>query len=177
MEVRELKYFLTVIREENISRAAEVLNMTQPTLSRQMSQLEEELGSKLFLRGKRLVLTDAGVLLKRRAEEVVELMDKIECEFESDNEMGGIISLGSGGLIAMQELSLIMSDFRQRYPKLQFHIHTNSAEYLKERLEQGLLDFALLLEPVDVSKFDYIRMKSKERWGLLVNGNCQVCCQ
>lgn len=168
MELRLLQYFLTVVREENISRAAEILHVTQPALSRQMLRLEKELGARLFVRGRRLTLTDAGVMLRRRAEEVAVLVDKIETEFEEKKELAGVISIGTGGLRAFRELSRAMEGFRARWPKVRFRLHTNSAEYIKERIEQGLLDFALLMEPVDVSKFDYIRMPGKERWGLLV---------
>ena len=168
MELRMLQYFLAVVQEQNISRAAEVLHITQPTLSRQMAQLEEELGATLFIRGKHLELTDAGVMLRRRAEEVVSLMDKIDDEFTHQKDIGGVISIGSGGLYATQTLPPLMESFRRQYPKVQFQIYTNSADHIKERLEQGLLDFGLLLEPVDVTRFDYLRMKEKERWGLLL---------
>lgn len=168
MELRILQYFLAVVREENISRAAEVLHITQPTLSRQMAQLEEELGTQLFIRGKHMTLTDAGVMLKHRAEEVVTLMDKIENEFAGQQEIGGVISIGSGGLNASHMLPAAMDAFRKKYPKVQFQLYTNSAEYIKEKLEQGVLDIGLLLEPVDVTKFDYIRMKNTEKWGLLL---------
>lgn len=142
--------------------------MTQPTLSRQMAQLEEELGTPLFIRGKHLTLTDAGVMLRRRAEEVVSLMNKIESEFEEQNEVGGMISIGSGGLSAVEFLLPAMQSFRVKYPKVQFQFYTNSAEYVKERLDQGLLDFGLLLEPIDITKYDYLRMPAKEKWGLLL---------
>ena len=171
MELRVLQYFLAVVREENISRAADVLHITQPSLSRQMAQLEEELGVQLFTRGKHLQLTDAGVMLRRRAEEVVALMEKIEREFEERSDVGGIISIGSGGLMALQTLSPVLESFRRKYPKVQYQIYTNNAEYVKERLEQGLLDFGILLEPVDIAKFDYIRMQCKERWGLLMRSD------
>lgn len=168
MELRLLQYFLAVVREENISRAAEVLHVTQPTLSRQMSQLEEELGVSLFVRGRHLTLTDAGVMLRRRAEEVTALMEKIEKEFEEQSEVAGIISIGSGGLSSSLTLPKAMETFREKYPKVQFQLYTNSADHVKERLEQGLLDFGFLLEPLDITKFDYIRMKEKEKWGLLL---------
>ena len=171
MELHLLQYFLAVVREENISRAAEVLHVTQPTLSRQMSQLEEELGVQLFIRGRHLALTDAGVMLRRRAEEVVALMDKIESEFEEKEDVGGIISIGTGGLAASRVLPAVMDSFRQKYPKVQFRFHTNSAEYIKGQMDQGLLDFGLLLEPIDVTKYDYIRMSEKERWGLLLQAD------
>ncbi|NZA37200.1 LysR substrate-binding domain-containing protein [Eubacterium callanderi] len=168
MEFKTLQYFLAVVREENISRAAEVLHITQPALSRYMSQLEEELGTQLFIRGRHLTLTDAGIMLRRRAEEVISLIEKIENEFEEQSEMDGLISIGAGGLNASRMLPPIIENFRQKYPKVQFHFYTNSAEHIKERIEQGLLDFGLLMEPIDVSKYDYIRMKEKEKWGLLM---------
>lgn len=171
MELRTLQYFLAVVREENISRAADALHVTQPTLSRQMAQLEEELGTLLFVRGKHLMLTDAGVMLRHRAEEVTSLMDKIEQEFEEHSEVSGVISIGSGGLKALQMLTPIMRSFREKYPKVQFQLYTNSAEHVKERLEQGLLDFGLLLEPVDITKFEYIRMVEKEKWGVLLRAD------
>ncbi len=168
MELRWLQYFLAVVREENISKAADVLHVTQPTLSRQMAQLEKTLGTTLFVRGRHFELTDAGVLLKYRAEEMVGLMGKLEEEFANQLEPGGVISIGSGGLYAMHVLPRIMADFRKLYPKVSFNLYTNNADHIKERLEQGLLDFGLLLEPVDVAKFDYIRMAERERWGVFL---------
>lgn len=168
MELRLLQYFLAVVREENISKAADVLHVTQPTLSRQMAQLEKILGTTLFVRGRHFELTDAGVMLKHRAEEVVALMGKIEDEFAHQRELGGVISIGSGGLYSMHVLPAIMAGFRELYPRVSFNLYTNNADYIKERLEQGLLDFGLLLEPVDVAKFDYIRMADRERWGLFM---------
>ncbi|HIT04553.1 MAG TPA: LysR family transcriptional regulator [Candidatus Caccocola faecipullorum] len=169
MELRLLQYFLTVVREENISRAAELLHITQPTLSRGIQKLEEELGAQLFIRGRRITLTDAGVMLRRRAEEVAALVDKIDAEFEEKRELAGVISIGTGGFKAFGALPRAMEGFRARWPRVRFRIHTNSSEYIKERIEQGLLDFALLMEPVDVSKFDYVRLPGRERWGLLVS--------
>lgn len=168
MELRVLQYFLAVVREENISRAAEVLHITQPTLSRQIAQLEEELGTPLFIRGRRLSLTDAGAMLRVRAEEVVSLVGKIEDEFAEKSEIGGVISIGSGGLMALQSILPALIQFQRNYPKVRYTFYTNSAEYTKERLDQGLLDMGFLLEPIDVAKYDYIRMKEKERWGLLL---------
>ena len=168
MEIRLLRYFLAVVREENISRAAEMLHVTQPTLSRQMTQLEEEVGTQLFVRGKHLQLTDAGIMLRRRAEEVVQLMEKIEDEFQEQEDVAGVISIGSGGLYSAYVLPEIMAGFRKKYPKVQYEFYTNNADDVKERLDRGLLDFGLLLEPIDVGKYDYIRMKDKERWGVLM---------
>ena len=168
MELRLLEYFLTVVREENISRAAEVLHVTQPTLSRQMKELEDELHTTLFIRGKRLTLTDSGVMLRRRAEEVVTLMKKIGSDFQEQEEISGIISVGSGGLKAAEVLPELISHFRERYPLVCFDILTGTADRVKEKLEHGLLDFGILLEPVDIEKFDYIRLPAKETWGLLM---------
>ena len=173
MELRLLEYFLTVVREENISRAAEVLHVTQPTLSRQMKELEDELHTTLFIRGKRLTLTDSGVMLRRRAEEVVSLMNKIDSEFREQEEISGVISVGSGGLKAASVLPELIEHFRERYPLVSFEIITGTADIIliKERLEHGLLDFGFLLEPIDIEKFDYLRLPTKEVWGVLLPAN------
>lgn len=167
MELRLLEYFLTVVREENISRAAQMLHVTQPTLSRQMKELEDELHTTLFIRGKRLTLTDSGVMLRRRAEEVVSLMNKIDSEFREQEEVSGVISVGSGGLMAAKILPELIEHFRECYPLVSFEIITGNADLIKERLEHGLLDFGILLEPVDIEKFDYLRLPTKEVWGVL----------
>ena len=168
MELRLLQYFLAVCREENMTRAADMLHLTQPTLSRQIAQLEEELGAPLFIRGRHLALTEAGMKLRRRAEEIMQLMDKIEIEFKEQEEVAGVVSIGAGGLSSFRSLSELMHGFQKLYPRVQFDFYTNNAEFVKERLDRGLLDFGLLLEPVDISKYNYIRMKEKERWGLLM---------
>ena len=168
MELRLLEYFLTVVREENISRAAEVLHVTQPTLSRQMKELEEELHTTLFLRGKRLTLTDSGVMLRRRAEEVVSLMQKIESEFQEQEELSGVISVGSGGLMASMIRPDLVAHFRERYPLVSFELITGNGDHIKEKLEHGLLDFGFLMEPIDIEKFDYLRLPTKEVWGVLL---------
>ncbi len=168
MEIRVLRYFLAVAREENISRAAEVLHITQPTLSRQISQLEEELGVQLFTRGKHLSLTDAGVMLRRRAEEVTDLMDRIESEFAEPDEVGGRITIGEGALSSSVYLMKAMSEFREKYPKVQYEIYMNTSDYIREQLDKGLCDFGLLLEPVDIEKYEFFRMPGKEVWGLFM---------
>lgn len=169
MDIRVLKYFLTVVQEENMSKAAEALFLTQPTLSRQISALEEELGTTLFMRGKKLVLTEDGMLLCRRAEEIVAMVNKTEREFsDADNKIGGSIAIGMGGLYSFGALTGILDEFKNKYPNVQFELYTNSADHVKERLDKGLLDFGLLLEPIDIEKYDFIRMADKERWGLLV---------
>lgn len=171
MELRILQYFLTVAREENITRAAELLHITQPTLSRQLQQLEQELGTHLFVRGRNFVLTESGMVLRRRAEEVISLVHKIEIEIESADDVGGIISVGSGALKSSQLLPQIMADFQHKYPKVRFEFYSNSSEHIKERMDKGLLDFGILLEPVDIERYEYLRLPVKERWGLLMRAD------
>lgn len=170
MDIRVLRYFLAVVREENISRAAKVLHITQPTLSRQIAQLEEELGTKLFVRGKRLSLTDAGLMLRRRAEEVSELMDKIESEFAEPDEISGKIVIGEGALKSSEILGQAMMRFRRKYPGVMYEIYCNTSDYILEQLNKGVCDLGLLMEPVDIEKYDFIRIPVQERWGLFMSG-------
>lgn len=168
MELRVLRYFLAVVREENILRASEVLHITQPSLSRQLAQLEEELGAKLFERGNRkITLTEAGILLRRRAEEMVSLADKTEQEFLALNggdDISGIISIGGGELSSVSELAKMIRSFSEKYPNINFNFYSDNADSIKDRIDRGVLDFGLLLEPVDIDKYDYLRMPVKEHW-------------
>lgn len=170
MELRVLNYFLTVAREENITRAAQLLHVTQPTLSRQLMQLEEELGVQLFHRGKHSVsLTEDGMLLRRRAQELVSLSEKTKLELQHKEEIpAGEIAIGCGESKSMSLLSEKMVSFRQKYPLVQFSIYSAIADDIKERIEKGILDMGLLVEPVDISKYEFIRLPVKERWGVLV---------
>ncbi len=170
MEIRVLKYFLMVVREGGINRAAEVLHITQPTLSRQLSQLEEEVGVRLFYRGSRkITLTDEGMLLRRRAEEILSLVDRTEKELAWQEELiEGRIVIGCGELAAMQVLSEIIASFHQQYPLVSYDFFTANADLVKEQMEKGLTDIGVLLEPVDMEKFDFIRLAGKERWVVLM---------
>ena len=170
MELRVLKYFLMVAREENITKAAAQLHMTQPTLSRQLMQLEDELGVKLFHRSKHsIILTEDGLLLKRRAQEILSLAEKTREEFiHKEEELAGEISIGCGETQNMSCLSDKMRQFRKLYPLVSFQIYSANADDVKERIEQGLVDIGLLTEPVDISKYDFVRMPKRERWGVLV---------
>lgn len=169
MELRVLRYFLAVAREENITKAAALLHLTQPTLSRQLMQLEEELGVQLFRRSRyHIVLTDEGILLRRRAQELVDLADKTAQEFQRDPELRGEISVGSGDLEAMTTLAELLADFQALHPQVTFQIYSGNADNTKERIEGGMLDLGLLLEPVDISKYDFIRLPVKEQWGVHV---------
>lgn len=170
MEIRVLRYFLTVVREGGINRAAEVLHITQPTLSRQLSQLEEEIGVKLFSRGaRRITLTNEGILLRRRAEEILALVDRTERELiEQEELVEGRIVIGCGELAAMQLLPEIIESFQKKYPLVSYDIFTANADLVKEQMEKGLVDIGMLLEPIDTPKFDFIRLAEKERWVVLM---------
>lgn len=170
MEIRVLHYFLTVVREESITKAAEVLHITQPTLSRQLAQMEEEIGVKLFYRGTRKIsLTDEGILLRRRAEEILSLVDKTEKELvEQEQQVEGKVSVGSGEIASVQLLPELFRSFREKYPRVSFDIYTATADLVKEQMDKGLLDLGLLLEPIDVEKYEFIRFDLKENWVVLM---------
>lgn len=171
MELRVLKYFLTVAKEKNISRAAESLHLTQPTLSRQIAELEAELGKNLFIRGRNFKLTDEGIILKNRAEEIISLVEKIHSDFQHENEVVGTISIGAGVYGSSSQLVRNIKNFSELYPQVHFEIYTNSADYLLEKINQGSLDFALLQEPVDVNNFKFLRLKTQDTWGLLMRAD------
>lgn len=166
MELRVLEYFLAIAQTETISRAAEVLHVTQPTLSRQMAQMERELGVKLFLRGrKKITLTAEGMLLRSRAEEILELVDKTETDLiQSEKSLAGTVAIGCGDLAAVQQLPALCRSFHEKYPQVRFDLHTGTADQIQERLDRGLADVGLLLEPVNVAKYAFIRLKQKEQW-------------
>ena len=176
MEFRVLKYFLMVAREENITKAAALLHLTQPTLSRQLMQLEAELGVKLFHRSKHsIILTEDGMLLKRRAQEIVSLSDKTVQELShKEDVLSGEIAIGCGETKNMLFLSEQIKKFRQKYPLVQFSIHSAIADDIKERIEKGILDIGLLMEPVDIGKYEFIRMPQKEKWGILVRKDSEL---
>lgn len=171
MELRVLKYFLIVAREENITRAANLLHLTQPTLSRQLMQLEEELGVKLFERSKHsMILTEDGLRLKRRAQEIVSLADKTKAEFTDQEEvLSGEIAIGCEETQNMSFLSERIRRFRELHPQVSFQILSATADHIKENIEQGLLDIGLLMEPVEISRYEFIRMEKQEHWGVLAS--------
>ncbi len=166
MEIRVLRYFLTVAQEENITKAANALHITQPALSRQIAQMEEEMGVRLFERStRRLTLTNEGLLLRRRAEEILELVDKTQKELAVQEELiEGTVCIGCGDLAAVQALPELFRAFNQRYPAVSFDLYTATADYVKERMDLGLTDAGLLLEPINIEKYDYIRLNRKEQW-------------
>lgn len=170
IETRLLHYFLTVARERNITNAAKALHITQPTLSRQMALLEEEIGAKLFVRDSRpLSLTDEGLLLRRRAEEILELIEKAEMEISTQEEqVEGTVSIGCGELASVKLLTELIADFSQQHSRVVFDVYTANADQIKRRMDDGLTDIGLLLEPVDMERYEYIRMPVKERWAAVM---------
>ncbi|MCM1499719.1 MAG: LysR family transcriptional regulator [Clostridium sp.] len=176
MEIRVLRYFLTVVREESITKAADVLHITQPTLSRQLSQLEDDIGVKLFHRGTRkITLTNEGMLLRRRAEEILQLVDNTEKELlEQEEQIEGKITIGCGELASVQVLSELIADFSRKYPSVTFDIFTATADLVKEQMDAGLIDIGLLLEPIDIEKYEFIRLALKEKWVVLMRADDEL---
>ncbi len=170
MDVRILRYFLAVAQEENISGAAEYLHLTQPTLSRQLMDLEKELGKKLFIRGSRKVtLTEDGLLLRKRAGEIVDLVDKTESEFhETEGEISGDVYIGGGETAAMRLVAQAARELQEQYPHIRYHLYSGNGDDVMERLDKGLLDFGLLIEPVDLKKYDHFHLPVTDTWGVLM---------
>lgn len=170
MELRLLRSFLAVARERSISGAAQVLHLSQPSLSRQIMDLEEALGTKLFHRGNRkIALTDEGMLLRKRAEQILDLVRKTEDELTRvDESVSGTIYIGAGETHAFRTLAQSIQSLICRYPDIRFHIASGNAEDVTERLDKGLVDFGLLIEPADVSKYDYLRLPAVDVWGVLM---------
>lgn len=170
MELRVLRYFLTVAREGSITAAANSLHLTQPTLSRQLQDLEKELGQKLLVRGKyRVSLTPEGMMLRKRAQEIVDMADKTESEFRAIKDViGGDIYIGSGETDSMKYVAEVMTELQTRYPEIKFHIYSGNAEDVTEKLDRGLLDFGILIQPIDLSKYDTLTMPEKDVWGVVM---------
>ncbi|MGM9572722.1 MAG: LysR family transcriptional regulator [bacterium] len=179
IEFRILTYFLTVAKEENISKAAEALFITQPTLSRQLNQLEKELGIKLLKRGKRkTTLTDAGLLFRKRAEEIIALTEKIKQEFIKSNQIiNGDIYIGCAETNAMKRLALTAKKLQTNYPNIRYHLFSAKADDVTERLDKGLLDFGLLIEPDNIKKYRYLKLIDSNYWGLLMPKESPLSCK
>lgn len=166
MELRVLRYFLEVAKEQSFTNASKHLHITQPTLSRQIALLEEELGTTLFNRnGHGITLTKDGLLLKRRALEMIDLEDKLKDDFKSDSEIvEGSITVGCGEFSAVETLAAVCKTYKEKYPKVQITIHTATADKVHEMMEKGLVDIGLFLEPTDTEGLDYIRLKNTDYW-------------
>lgn len=176
MEFRVLQYFLAIAREETISQAAESLHITQPTLSRQMKGLEEQLGKQLFIRGNRKInLTEEGILLRQRAEEIISLVEKTESEImHSDTTISGDIYIGSGETEGMRILAKVIDTCHKEYPKIKFHLYSGNSQDVVEKIENGLIDFGVLIEPADISKYDFIKIPVKDKWGVLMRKDSPI---
>lgn len=176
MEIRVLRYFLEIAREGNMTRAADRLHVTQPTLSKQMKELEHELGKKLFRRGRASVsLTDEGMLLRKRAEDLLDMADKIEKEFKTlDDLAGGDIYIGCAESHLIKYLARAVSYLNEGYKNIHYHITSGDTEQVTERLDRGLLDFAFIVEPPDLSKYNYLEIPESDTWGVLMRRDCPL---
>ena len=173
MELRVLRYFIEVAREGSITNAARALHISQPTLSKQLKELEAELSCKLFVRGNYNVhLTEEGILLRKRAEDILNMTDKTIDEFKSLNEVtGGDIRIGCAESYLISHLANVIKDFRLQYPSLRFHITSGDTRVVINDLEQGLSDFAVIVEPPDLSKYNYLSLPGDDTWGLLMRAD------
>lgn len=169
MEIRVLKYFLAAAREGSITKAANSLHLTQPTLTRQLQELEKELKQKLFFRGKhKISLTPEGMILRKRAQEIIDLVEKTQSEFQSITDtIAGDIYIGCGETDSMKYLADVMKDLQFEHPDIKFHIYSANAEDVTEKLDKGLLDFGVLIQPVNLSKYDNITLPEKDVWGVI----------
>lgn len=166
MDIRVLRYFLAVAKEQSFTKGAEQLHITQPTLSRQLAALEEELGTPLFIRsGRNITLTDEGVLLKRRALEIIDLEERTIDEIRGTEELiDGTITIGCGEFAAVETLAQICRSYKEKYPLVQIAIHTATADTIYEMMSKGLVDIGLFLEPVSTEGLDYIRINGGDHW-------------
>lgn len=176
MELRVLEYFLAVAREQSITKAAEYLHLTQPTLSRQLSELESELGKQLLIRGKRrITLTDDGLLLRKRAGEIVSLARRTEEEIKNPgNILEGSIYIGTGESGSVRNIIRVACDMQKDYPGVHFHFTSGDSEDLVDRLDKGLFDFCILYGDIDQSKYEYISLPYTERWGLIMRNDSEL---
>lgn len=177
MDIRVLRYFLTVAREESFSRAAEALYLSQPTLSRQIKDMEEELGVTLFIRTNRnVILTKEGMRLRKRAQEIVDLMDKTKDEFlDLEEEISGDVYIGGGETHVMREIARIAIAVRKEHPGIRYHLFSGNADDVTERLDKGLLDFGVVIEPADIHKYDFLKIPGKDTWGLVMPETHPLC--
>ena len=170
MELRVLRYFLAVVKEGTITKAANFLHVTQPTLSRQLMDLEKELGQQLFIRSSNNIsLTPEGMLLKQRAQEIVELADKTESMFSNlKNEIAGEIFIGSGETSSIKIIAEVLKEIRLEYPKIKYNLYSGNADDVSEKLDKGLIDFGIFIQPTDISKYEYLSLNSFDTWGLIM---------
>ena len=176
MELRVLRYFIEVAREQNITAAADRLHISQPALSKQLMELEQELGKKFFNRGKRkTTLTDDGMFLYRRAQEIVDIADKTENAFKTTDEMiSGDVSIGCGETQGMRTVIKAMKKLSGMHPDIRFHLYSGNDEDVSERLDNGLVDFGLFVGNTNLEKYDYIKLPDSDVWGVLMTTDCPL---
>ncbi len=176
MEIRVLRYFLTVAREGSITGAANYLHLTQPTLSRQLQDLERELGEKLLIRTNHNVsLTPEGIMLKKRAEEILDMVEKTENEFASlKQKISGEIYIGSGETETLKNIADIIKEIRRNYPNIIFNLYSGIHEDVTEKIDNGLLDFGIVMQPADLSKYNVINLPDKDVWGIVMRKDCKL---
>ena len=176
MEIRTLKYFLVAAREGSITKAANSLGLTQPNLSRQINFLERDIGKKLFNRKNyKIELTDEGALFKKRAEEIIDMVEKTRDEFKSsDKIIAGNIRIGGGETHAIELITKIMRNIQKDYPNIQYHIYSGNSDDVSEKLDKGLLDFGIFIEPAGILKYDYIKIPAKDTWGVLMRKDSKL---
>lgn len=168
MEIRVLKYFLAVAREENITRAAELLHLSQPSLSKQLKELEMEFGKKLFIRGSRkITLTEDGILFRRRAQEIIDLVGITEAELSSKNDLFGEINIGSGESKVLNIIGKAMNNLLKEYPNVHLNLYSGNQDDVIEKLDKGLIDFGILIEPNDIKKYNYYKIPYSDTRGIL----------
>ena len=170
MDIRALEYFLAVAQDQNITKASQILHVTQPTLSRQLASLEEEVGVKLFNRTNHsTVLTEEGVIFRRRAQDIVSMAQRAKEEVQQDEaELTGTIAVGSVELMSVRELGRLIAAFQEKNPSVKFELYSSDNEDIDNRLHQGALDIGLCLEPFNTEGYEYIQMRTKEQWGVLI---------
>lgn len=179
IETRLLHYFLAVAREQNITKAAQELFISQSTLSRQMMDLEKQLGKQLFIRGKRKVtLTEDGIFLRNRAHEIMKLLENTETALHTDTEnLSGDIFIGCGETVTMDTIAGMMAEFHEQYPEVKLHTYSGDADAIMDRIDKGLSDMGLLLGPMLQEKYDYLNLHQKDIYGLLMPGDCELAKQ
>ncbi|ALS37853.1 DNA-binding transcriptional LysR family regulator [Enterococcus rotai] len=170
MELRVLTYFLAVAREKTISKAAEVLNLSQPTLSKQLKELEDELGVTLFIRGNRAIsLTEEGIYLMNRGKEILSLVEATTSNLTKNDVISGEITIGGGETSAFEFIGKLLEELREHHPEITIHLYSGNADDVLEKIDKGLLDFGLVIDPVEKQKYEYIRLPLFDSWGILVN--------
>ncbi len=173
MELSDLRYFLAVAREESIKLASENLYISQPGLSKVIKRLENELGKELFIReNRKITLTEDGVLLRKRAQEIIDLVDKAKAEFikdeQNNSDIAGDVYIGGGETEGMRFVAKTIKNLQNKYPNIHYHLFSGNSDDVMERVDKGLLDFGILIEPVDVRKYDYVRLPVSDSWGILM---------